>query len=118
MRAVSHTTFCCRDLAQACTTSGEYTLGGCSEIVTCAPKAPPVMPPNGMSIGGYVLQAETNLLANNFDVTAVCDTGYAGTAVPVPCTANGDDYTLVSHQLTQLDLHNLFSLASRTVADR
>ena len=47
-------------IAQACTTSGAYTLGGCIEIVTCAAKAPPVMPPNGMSItGGYVLQASS-----------------------------------------------------------
>ena len=84
-------------LAQACTISGEYILAGCTEIVTCARKMPRGTNA-AMSTGtGYVLQAESDLLANTFDVTAVCDTGYVGTATPVACTANGADYTLVRH---------------------
>jgi hypothetical protein len=81
-------------LAQACTISGEYIHAGCTEIVACASKITNA----AMSTGtGYVLQAESDLLANTFDVTAVCDTGYVGTATPVACTANGADYTLVRH---------------------
>ena len=71
--------------ARACTSSGPYTLEGCTEIVFCT---------SSESTTGYVILAETELLAESFDVSVSCDEGYEGTAIAVPCTSNGDEYTL------------------------
>ena len=46
------------------------------------------------STTGYIIVAETELIAESFDVSVSCDEGYEGAAIAVPCTSNGDEYAL------------------------
>ena len=70
--------------AAACTTSGDYTLSGCTAQCT-----------QPVSIAGYTVDAEIQLdVLAGFDVVATCDTGYEGTAVATACTAHNTAYTL------------------------
>jgi hypothetical protein len=80
--------------AAACTTSGAYTVSGCTEApVQCDSLL-------STSPAGYVLSAEDSLApgtnSDALDITVVCDSaaGYGGVAVASPCEMSQQPYTL------------------------
>jgi len=72
-------------IVTACASDGgTYTLEGCELDVVCvAPK----------TSRGYMI-SETSLLKASFDVTAVCASGYSGTASVEPCAESGFPYVV------------------------
>eukprot|EP01043_Picozoa_sp_COSAG02_P064997 COSAG02_NODE_9672_length_2147_cov_1.667969_1_plen_699_part_10 len=72
--------------AVSCTTSGEYTLTGCAPIVCTRPAF----------VRGYsnVQEANLDLSAGAFAVSAVCASGFQGVATATPCTSSGTEYGL------------------------
>ena len=73
--------------ATACTTSGPYTLGGCTSSIICT--TPDPIP------AGYETPTENNLdlSAGDLDVIATCATGFEAAPAVTTCTTSGP-YTL------------------------
>ena len=67
-------------VAHACTSSGPYSLSGCTEIVCTTPSD---------TTGFSITESELGIGNAGFDVTAQCDTGFEGTAVVTACTSPG-----------------------------
>merc|ERR1712151_1174073 len=62
-----------------CTTSGDYSVSGCSAIICTDP-----------GTAGYTMTNFELDRSATFNVTGTCSDGYEGTVTVTPCTTSGD----------------------------
>ena len=73
--------------AAACTTTGPYTLDGCTPII-CG------QPTDTIGYDSIIVTQLDLSSPSGFSVTANCATGYEGTPSATACNGNGEPYTL------------------------